>query len=83
MNLTNALEKIHETTSGNTMVELEYVAYDSRRNEGGHIKRCVGRKTGSSHDSRSHGTFTMVDEAGNYHTVHVALLMKCNREFVD
>lgn len=77
------MDKIHETSAGNVAVELEYVMCDEKRGKSGVLRRCVGKKTKTSHDSRSHGTITLVEEDGTYHTVHVALIMKCNGEFVD
>jgi len=83
MVLATGIEKIKNTSTGNTKVEVEFVSCDLARRKAGVLKNVVGRIAKSSHDGFEHGTLVLVDDQDNYHTIHVALLMKINREFVD
>lgn len=77
------MDIITQTRDGNTVVEVEYVKADIQRNTGGAISSFTGKLAASNHDSKAHGTFVMEDTSGNYHTVHINLLMKLNGEFVN
>jgi hypothetical protein len=83
MDLPMALSKIRDTETNHKKVVVEYLGYDAKRGSAGSLKSVTGIIAGARHETMKHGTMVIVDERNKHHTVHTALIMKLNNEFVD
>jgi hypothetical protein len=83
MDFTTAIARIRETETTQKMVAVEYLGFDGKRGSGGKYKTVTGVMTGAGHETMKHGTMVFVDQKNKHHTVHTALIMKINNEFVD
>lgn len=80
MNLSEALNLIHDTRSGGAPVSIYFISWDRKKREKSKL-RFVSQavECGSDHDTRKNGTVSVLPVNGKHPIpVHVALILKVN-----